>query len=98
PALYTLSLHDALPIYPRHRRQRPLLLVVSADHLRRVDAADAPAAARRREPVAQADAAPGAAEDPAVRLVRGGMAVLRRFRREHPDRKSTRLNSSHVSI
>ena len=51
---------------PRHRRQRPLLLVVSADDLRRADAARAQPDAGGRQPVASADAAAGAAEDPAL--------------------------------
>src|SRR5207249_12324805 len=78
--LYTLSLHDALPICPlavvtppaarpRHSRARP------PDRL--AGACD-PAPVRPGRPPARAPAAPAAA--PAR------------------DRKSTRLNSSHVSI
>src|SRR5437870_9758189 len=62
PEIYTLSLHDALPIFDRHREgARPARRDARAHRraLRRLDAASRP---------------------------RG------------PDRKSTRLNSSHVAI
>ena len=71
---------------PRRRGQRPVLLVVPADHVRRADAPRAQPRARGREPVAQADAAAGAAEDPAVRL-----ATRRRWR---VFRSTTRTTSS----
>src|SRR3712207_7639593 len=71
--IYTLSLHDALPICLRHESGR---------QLGRVDAGDA--AARRR-----------AASRRRRRGVRPRHARLDRFQ---PDRKSTRLNSSHANI
>src|SRR5207249_11892451 len=57
--IYTLSLHDALPISPRRRRLLELLTLAGG---------------------------PGAAPRPSLRRAAPG------------DRKSTRLNSSHVSI
>src|SRR5207249_10548091 len=69
PETYTLSLHDALPILPRVRRQQPerLLdgLLEDPDHLADSEAVD-----------------------------RFGVGEVDRIL----DRKSTRLNSSHVSI
>src|SRR5438874_4992342 len=63
PEMYTLSLHDALPIFERHDRQ----LALQAEAVQRSRGAGAP----------------------------GGHQGLRRRGR---DRKSTRLNSSHVEI
>src|SRR5690606_42048104 len=69
--LYTLSLHDALPIYPRCATSRLFLRAL------RLDASGLPAARGRFSgcswPSCRPRAAPG-------------------------DRKSTRLNSSHVKI
>src|SRR2546430_13598424 len=83
--IYTLSLHDALPIYGRDRRAR--------DERARAAAA---AAARGNHPAADA------AEE---RCVGAHLPVLRRRSSpavpQHgtrPDRKSTRLNSSHSQI
>src|SRR5690606_41537054 len=83
--IYTLSLHDALPISGRVRRGRR----------------GRGAGGRRAARVPRGQAAPGAAG-------RGrGRVRIRRLRapsdrdRGHargPDRKSTRLNSSHVKI
>src|SRR5688500_20343281 len=73
--LYTLSLHDALPIYVTGRRRCP------EDD-------------RQRHPV----------DRPELRIpdgvLAGGGIHPRRAHRSplHPDRKSTRLNSSHLVI
>src|SRR5690606_41019197 len=87
-AIHPLSLHDALPIYARHRRHRRL----DADVVRaRRAAADAHAAPAPREPVDR-----GALRDGEVGVVAFEHAhVVAAPRR---DRKSTRLNSSHVKI
>src|SRR5436305_3399109 len=71
-AIYTLSLHDALPIFLRHRLRRDLLAAMPPDDV--------------VENVA----------DVLGLLERG--EDIRRFRRHRLDRKSTRLNSSHVRI
>src|SRR5437868_9233609 len=73
PAIYTLSLHDALPIFQRIAVRQCLDLGADAD--RPADRAGA-----RRRSGSGGRAAPA------------GGAVGR------ADRKSTRLNSSHVSI
>src|SRR3712207_9552909 len=77
--IYTLSLHDALPIYPQRGR--------------RGDPADA---GRRARP------APGRPDLGRLRAVGvvgvAGPERLRRHDRDHVDRKSTRLNSSHANI
>src|SRR5207249_12247573 len=77
PYIYTLSLHDALPIF-RPRSVRPA-----------AGNAGTYARALRRGQAGR-------------RVVRGLQAVDpaggRRFAAAHEDRKSTRLNSSHVSI
>src|SRR3712207_8702384 len=84
PEIYTLSLHDALPIFVVEVATR--LVRVRADEARRdlAQAAVLLATARgredRSEPAAHAAAA-------------GGSPVLGRL-----DRKSTRLNSSHANI
>src|SRR5207245_9186654 len=76
---YTLSLHDALPIYAAHRQD-----------------------ARLRESDGRASAAPRRGRPPAARRQGGVPDVFRRGRpgdpHTGPDRKSTRLNSSHGSI
>src|SRR5690606_40762904 len=94
---YSLSLHDALPIL-WHRRGDP------AGAAGALSLAELPSGAgQRRDPPAvaagqgAADLAPGAA---ATRIAAGpglrpAAALSRRRRR---DRKSTRLNSSHVKI
>src|SRR5207253_11135263 len=66
----TLSLHDALPIFPRQGGQR------------------------RRDPARQRPV-PAAVRD---RIVRPRRARGDGMRRTGQDRKSTRLNSSHVAI
>src|SRR3712207_7581159 len=69
--IYTLSLHDALPIFPHHRRR------VRVQLLRAVE---------------------GDRED-GVDLVDEDLLVVGHLRRiAEPDRKSTRLNSSHANI
>src|SRR3712207_8233275 len=75
--IYTLSLHDALPIY----RRRPAL---DAAPVRRL----LPLGRRRVRAPAPAD---GAGR-------RGDGLPARHERRGRPDRKSTRLNSSHANI
>src|SRR5207249_9495744 len=76
PQIYTLSLHDALPISPRPGRPR------SAARSRR-----GPAPAARG---ADAASAPAAGAGPLTSAFASARLV--------GDRKSTRLNSSHVSI
>src|SRR3712207_6889654 len=71
--IYTLSLHDALPICAQHRRRGP--------H-----------GARRRAGVGAA----GAGRHGARRRRHADRGDEGRAR--HPDRKSTRLNSSHANI
>src|SRR5690606_42062611 len=78
--IYTLSLHDALPIYPRsgrRRRGRP----------RRLPRRPGRAPHHRHLPERVGRGAAGA-HHPAAPRVPGAAA----------DRKSTRLNSSHVKI
>src|SRR5437870_9698954 len=73
--IYTLSLHDALPICPRSRDDA------------RIRAAGGRPGTRRAVPGGHRVHAPSAAS-----------AVRERDRRRDPgDRKSTRLNSSHVA-
>src|SRR5690349_23409913 len=73
PELYTLSLHDALPIYRPRRRHRP--------H-------------QRPRPVANSPPSPSTARHTARRpSSTSGTPPT-----EPVDRKSTRLNSSHVEI
>src|SRR5690606_41633065 len=77
--LYTLSLHDALPILDHHR---PVPLVVGAD-VAEVEALGQLEVDLDRRHL------PGAAD---------GVAALHGDLRAVEDRKSTRLNSSHVKI
>src|SRR5207249_9060750 len=82
PDFYTLSLHDALPISFRLRR-----LAGGLEEVRLGDVAQGDDVLAELEDVAQvAAAAAAAADDDDVELLR------------RRDRKSTRLNSSHVSI
>src|SRR5437870_5851272 len=71
-ARYTLSLHDALPIFEREVRQRP----------RRGDNRQASAGTRAKASGTTSTASPCSSSGGAVAA----------------DRKSTRLNSSHVAI
>src|SRR5207249_11578217 len=73
-AIYTLSLHDALPISTKRHgpRRAPGRSSGGADH-----------------------ALPGLGEP---RDAQGGAPPAERLWDDHLDRKSTRLNSSHVSI
>src|SRR5699024_11381357 len=83
PVSYTLSLHDALPI-SRSRRQR--------EQVERADRAERLEHERQRKAHAvraRTDVKPVQRQAPVPR--RDGRQVAR-------DRKSTRLNSSHVSI
>src|SRR3989440_7869669 len=83
--IYTLSLHDALPISPR---RYPRGGEQSQDARRGEQSQDA----RRPAPHLQ----PDPAARPRPRLARHRRAVDRRD--DGPDRKSTRLNSSHDQI
>src|SRR5205814_8211451 len=87
PLLYTLSLHDALPIFLRResRRVERIPPVVLA---RRPPAARHRGALRRRPPARRG-------LHRAALAAEGGLRLLARPR---PDRKSTRLNSSHLGI
>src|SRR5256885_12579189 len=81
--IYTLSLHDALPIWPRQRAG------AGRRYHRRNDrrlSGDRGARRRRGQGVPQCLPSPG------------GAAVRRRARQLRRDRKSTRLNSSHLVI
>ena len=71
---------------PGDRGQRPLLLLVPADDVRRADAPRAQPRARRRQSVAQADAPAGPAQDSPVHVVRGSVGLLRRLRDQHSRR------------
>src|SRR5207249_7108721 len=82
PDLYTLSLHDALPILGRLRPERPV-----GRHAAEVGVHRQPPGLHRRLNV-------GLAHHGIHRV--GAVPVLRQHDVE--DRKSTRLNSSHVSI
>src|SRR3712207_9558228 len=82
--IYTLSLHDALPIC-----QRRCVRVQPADDDRQAGCA-APAA-RGRPPGRRRRAR----ERAQGRVAEAGLALDRALR---PDRKSTRLNSSHANI
>src|SRR5690606_40916463 len=91
-AIYALSLHDALPILPPAKRAGgdPRPVPIAADLPRRVAKRPVPAKFQRRldhrrQPVR------GRPADPSVEPARG-------IARVRQDRKSTRLNSSHVKI
>src|SRR5206468_12902103 len=87
PAIYTLSLHDALPISPDDRVQ----LAVPG----RLGQVDAELLQRLVRVLGVLAGDPGAAADLAERLEQG---LRRGARRGQQDRKSTRLNSSHDQI
>src|SRR5207249_7345515 len=85
--IYTLSLHDALPISRTRRCERNI-----ANPVRKLHGKDARGKSQRdetqnshRRPVLRSIALPDGLPPP-------------RGSREERDRKSTRLNSSHVSI
>src|SRR3712207_8209121 len=80
--IYTLSLHDALPMYPGERR---LAGPVAADEPHLVPGGDPERDALHEQPGAGADLE-------VVDGEHGGTEPLSR------DRKSTRLNSSHANI
>src|SRR5207249_11367990 len=89
-ALYTLSLHDALPIC-----RRPVVAPLEAEHARVVAQVRPDGLGRVLQHIqlrlgqAAADLPGVAALEASVDQDAGGV---------HLDRKSTRLNSSHVSI
>src|SRR5690606_39384766 len=84
PQIYTLSLHDALPISPARRcRRRSTSLRASASPSR--------TAFHEERILACSKAAAGGGCVDRVRRTAGRLC-------EHADRKSTRLNSSHVKI
>src|SRR5207249_9263668 len=91
PATYTLSLHDALPIYLRHMRQlwRRDPARTAGGQALGIALHRLQAESRRRvsEPLRQQEVRVGSATD-----------ALTPLSRATQDRKSTRLNSSHVSI
>src|SRR5207249_11847335 len=78
--IYTLSLHDALPIYDRARRLE--LGLRTGRHRRRINVAPRP------EVTAGGNCVRASSERSPSPAVTSGLG----------DRKSTRLNSSHVSI
>src|SRR5690606_42095481 len=85
-APYTLSLHDALPIW------RP------GDRSARLRALAGPPRRRTRGPQARALAPHRRIRVHAVGSIVAGRTAFSRGTRAFPDRKSTRLNSSHVKI
>src|SRR5204862_7462410 len=80
PAIYTLSLHDALPIF---RRLRSALRAASRRRARLLRACAARRGARR-------------ADGGGPVLCAATLSERARSRLRNRDRKSTRLNSSHV--
>src|SRR5207253_9123738 len=90
PAISTLSLHDALPI------SRPLLSARQAELQRRAEPLHPGLEGRLQPGLRRVSGRAGGRVHSgrrSTRLRRGG-----RSRRAGPDRKSTRLNSSHVAI
>src|SRR5690606_41366394 len=89
---FTISLHDAIPIYPGHDDRE--------DEKRHRDEQEGRGAERLREAGRQ----PGAEDRPDGAAHRDHpvepLALLQgeAVRHQRPDRKSTRLNSSHVKI
>ena len=72
--------------HPRHRGQRPLLLLAAAHDLRRAAAPVAAAHLGGRQPGAEDPAHAGAAEDPPLPHLRGGVGGVHRLPRRHPGR------------
>src|SRR5690606_40414938 len=89
--IYTLSLHDALPIYGFHGR---LVAIPSYVHLVEPHALDDARVVRSEEGL---NLHAGALAHCSEERVPHRLQVLGGFRR-NKDRKSTRLNSSHVKI
>src|SRR5207249_11326980 len=90
PRLYTLSLHDALPIFAAVRAGLEGLVVLDRDLL---------PPKRSIRPDAKEELTPR--EHEVLQLVGEGLAnkeIAQRLGISEQDRKSTRLNSSHVSI
>src|SRR5690606_41622833 len=89
-SIYSLSLHDALPIFSALRHlQRDQAAALLVAHLVLGDRLDAPAV----DPVADLHLLVFAVRLPDQRITLGRRAVD-----ADQDRKSTRLNSSHVKI
>src|SRR5207249_8916223 len=93
--LYTLSLHDALPIYPALGFYNGELRFwlgwaeeVSGDH----------SAAQQTWRQARTELEPFLQQQPDNYNLIGDLALTNMFLGNKEDRKSTRLNSSHVSI
>src|SRR5699024_11684659 len=91
--LHTLSLHDALPILPRE--------VTSGRHLeswwKKSGRRDPESLRMHSEDIRTAHAAPSATDFPPT-WRQGDRTFDLRYEFDPGDRKSTRLNSSHVSI
>src|SRR5690606_40719871 len=87
PAIYTLSLHDALPIYLLHATG-------TGTGTGGRDAARQPPAAAHERPCRVGRRPHGARQA----SVGGALGAPPAARQERQDRKSTRLNSSHVKI
>src|SRR5206468_10831328 len=90
PELYTLSLHDALPILLRRPAVRVSLRVLSPAAGR-----GSAVGHRRDEPAPECN---GGAARRAGRLLRAPHGTALMSHRCRVDRKSTRLNSSHDQI
>src|SRR5690606_41453203 len=85
----SLSLHDALPILPRPPHHRPPRVTQCV--LPQLLAVDHVLGSGSRDPVA-------AVLDPTVELADHTVFRPQEVDTSQPDRKSTRLNSSHVKI
>src|SRR5690606_41944345 len=90
PVIYTLSLHDALPIFEDGVGNRVVATDRDGQHARLDDLAD------MRLDVGMALFQPVAAREGDVANI--GDLELEDWRAVEQDRKSTRLNSSHVKI
>src|SRR5690606_41433135 len=92
PGIYTLSLHDALPIYCGLRRWKGREAMGTSP----ASSAGCPRAGATAVPSAPGIHVLNTSRQPCSELRRGNH--LGRIRLARPDRKSTRLNSSHVKI
>src|SRR5205814_10462228 len=94
--IYTLSLHDALPIFPVKQRQFVLDpacgtgILLSAAVLRLARGSAAAASDLIGASVCGADLS--------IQALKGALLSLATITGDHVDRKSTRLNSSHLGI
>src|SRR5439155_25697855 len=86
----TLSLHDALPIFKANGRRRTL---ISLTHGTMANAMPQALGAKRAFPDRQVISMSG---DGGLSMLLGDL--LTAIQEKIPDRKSTRLNSSHVAI